>query len=282
MPSSLLEKYNVIAGHAARIGEKRALAVDRVLYPLVAGLATLIAARAFYGYMLLQTGGEWSAPLDDVFIHFDYARATARGYPFQWSMGNGYSSGNTSLLYPFVLAAGYKVGFRGASLMIWAGIVACVSIYALLLATARLFAPLPAWAKYVAPVALFSIGALDWSLFSGMEVALFLGIWSAAFRAALAPDPRGFRQWELGLWGLLLVVTRPEGATSIAALGLLAGHASRRAGGLRAGLATLARAGAPALLALIIQAIVNRLLTGEFAASGAIVKITLYNPFMTG
>jgi len=282
MPSSLLEKYNVIAGHAARIGEKRALALDRVLYPLVAALATLIAARAFYGYMLLQTGGEWSAPLDDVFIHFDYARATARGYPFQWSMGNGYSSGNTSLLYPFVLAAGYKVGFRGASLMIWAGIVACVSIYALLLATARLFAPLPAWAKYVAPVALFSIGALDWSLFSGMEVALFLGIWSAAFRAALAPDPRGFRQWELGLWGLLLVVTRPEGATSIAALGLLAGHASRRAGGLRAGLATLARAGAPALLALIIQAIVNRLLTGEFAASGAIVKITLYNPFMTG
>ncbi len=285
MPSSLLEKYNVIAAHARRSVEdrKRALgAIDRLLYPLVAALATLVAARTFYGYMLLQTGGEWSAPLDDVFIHFDYARATARGYPFQWSMGNGYSSGNTSLLYPFVLAAGYKVGFRGASLMIWAGIVACVSTFGLLLATARLFAPLPAWAKYLAPLALFSIGALDWSLFSGMEVALFLGIWGAALRAALAPDVRGLRQWELGLWGLLLVVTRPEGATSIAALGLLAAHASRRNRGARAGLATLVRAGLPASLALVIQAIVNRWLTGEFAASGAIVKLTLYNPFMTG
>ena len=27
---------------------------------------TLVAARTFYGYMLFQTHGEWSAPLDDV------------------------------------------------------------------------------------------------------------------------------------------------------------------------------------------------------------------------
>src|SRR5262245_58178831 len=129
MPSSLLEKYNVITGHVAwsAVDKKRAAqAADRVLYPLVAAVATLVAARTFYGYMLVQTGGEWSAPLDDVFIHFDYARATARGYPFQWSMGNGYSSGNTSLLYPFVLSAGYAFGFRGPNLMIWAGVVACV------------------------------------------------------------------------------------------------------------------------------------------------------------
>jgi len=87
MPSSFLEKYNVIAGHEAWSTEDKkrwALAIDRVLYPLVAALTTLVAARTFYGYMLLQTGGEWSAPLDDVFIHFDYARATARGFPFQW------------------------------------------------------------------------------------------------------------------------------------------------------------------------------------------------------
>jgi hypothetical protein len=287
MPSSLLEKYNVIAGHAVSgVADKKraALIVDRVLYSLVSAVATLVAARAFYGYMLLQTGGEWSAPLDDVFIHFDYARATARGFPFQWSMGNGYSSGNTSLLYPFVLAVGYKVGFRGPSLMIWAGMVACVSIYGLLLSAGKLFSLLPPWAKYTAPLALFSIGALDWSLFSGMEVALFLGIWGAALRAALdteAPRAGWLRRWELGLWGLLLVVTRPEGATSIAALGLLAGHTSRRSDGLRAGLVTLARAGAPALFALFIQALANRLLTGELAASGAIVKLTLYNPFMT-
>ena len=58
-------------------------------------------AGLFVESMLAQTGRAFSAPLDDVFIHFDYARAAARGYPLQWTEGNGISSGNTSLLYPF-------------------------------------------------------------------------------------------------------------------------------------------------------------------------------------
>jgi hypothetical protein len=273
-------------------------AVDRALYLLFAAALTFAAARTFYGYMLRQTGGEWSAPLDDVFIHFDYARATARGYPFQWSIGNGYSSGNTSLLYPFVLAAGYLAGFREASLMIWAGIVACTSVFALLVASQRLFAGEPAWAKYLCPPAVFAIGALDWSFFSGMEVALFLGIWSGALVAALdqvegVTSPRAddatdrptqaprWQDWALGLWGTALVVTRPEGATSIAALGLMVAEVVRRHHGRRAALAALARTAIPPATALLVHAIVNRWFTGEFAASGSIVKLTLYNPFMT-
>ena len=279
-------------------------AVDRALYLLFAASLTFVAARTFYGYMLRQTGGEWSAPLDDVFIHFDYARATARGYPFQWSIGNGYSSGNTSLLYPFVLAAGYIAGFRDANLMIWAGIVACTSMFALLIASQRLFAAERAWAKYLCPPAIFAIGALDWSLFSGMEVALFLGVWSGAFVAALdqaeqAATPTddsaarfvkwngntrpvsGWQSWSLGLWGAALYVTRPEGATSIAALGLLVAEVVRRHHGARAALAQLARTAIPPGIALVTQALVNRWLTGEFAASGSIVKLTVYNPFMT-
>jgi hypothetical protein len=66
--------------------------IDPILFATYAGACVLYAAVAFYGSMHRQTGGVWSAPLDDVFIHFDYARATARGYPFQWSEGNGYSS----------------------------------------------------------------------------------------------------------------------------------------------------------------------------------------------
>src|SRR5712675_178068 len=120
-------------------------AVNRALYLIFAAWMTLLAARAFYGYMLVQTGGDWSAPLDDVFIHFDYARATARGYPFQWSEGNGFSSGSTSVLYPFALALGYWTGFRGPQLMIWAAITAAVSVFGLLWASFGLFRRLPAW-----------------------------------------------------------------------------------------------------------------------------------------
>src|SRR5437588_10444957 len=97
---------------------------ERALYLLWAGVCTIASAHQFYGYMMMQTGGEWSAPLDDVFIHFDYARAAADGHPFEWFSGNGYSSGNTSLLYPFVLALGWLLGFRDAFLMKWAAIVA--------------------------------------------------------------------------------------------------------------------------------------------------------------
>jgi hypothetical protein len=296
-------------------------AVDRALYVLFSAALTFVAARTFYGYMLRQTGGEWSAPLDDVFIHFDYARATARGFPFQWSVGNGYSSGNTSLLYPFVLAAGYVVGFRGPSLMIWAGVVACTSVFAFLLAAERLFDGQPRWAKYLCPPAVFAIGALDWSLFSGMEVAIFLGVWGGAWVAALnqaerdaargsaaragspvvasptldgaatgasaSLDPSAgdndsdVRDWVLGLWGAALYITRPEGATSIAALGLMTAEVARRHRGPRAAFAQLVRTALPAVVVIFFQALANRVLTGEFAASGSIVKLTLYNPYMT-
>ena len=70
---------------------------ETTLYVVWAALCTLLSSVAFYRAMLQQTGGEWSAPLDDVFIHFDYAREAALGRPFHWSAGNGYSSGNTSI-----------------------------------------------------------------------------------------------------------------------------------------------------------------------------------------
>src|SRR5439155_27355529 len=131
-------------------------AVDPWLYRFFAGACVVWSAALFYGAMHLQTNGVWSAPLDDVFIHFDYARASARGYPFQWCAGNGYSSGNTSLTYPFVLAFGWLVGFRGLSLMEWAALVACWSTFGFLLAAGRLAEPLGRWPKYLLPPAILS------------------------------------------------------------------------------------------------------------------------------
>ncbi|WP_433933172.1 hypothetical protein AB3662_03045 [Sorangium cellulosum] len=279
--------------------------VDPVLFAVYAGACVLYAAVAFYGAMHRQTGGMWSAPLDDVFIHFDYARATARGYPFEWSEGNGFSSGNTSLSYPFVLALGYLIGFRGLLLMQWAAIVACASTLGFLLVGARLLEPIGRWAKYLLPPVALCIGALDWSLFSGMENAFHLGVWALATLAALevaraasvprAPrDPGGAGDraaapakrlarlgWLAGLAGALLYVTRPESVVCVAALGVYAAIAVGRAHGARAAIATLARTSAPGALAFVAQAVANRVFTGEWAASGAIAKLALNNPYMT-
>ncbi|MCS6900619.1 MAG: hypothetical protein RMJ98_13430 [Myxococcales bacterium] len=259
---------------------------SQVAYLGWASLMTLASARVFYGYMLQQTGGEWSAPLDDVFIHFNYARATARGYPFQWTEGNGYSSGGTSLLYPLVLALGYWAGFRGPELMVWAAVVACVSVLGFLWAGTLLFHRLPPGASVLLPPAIFSVGALCWSLWSGMEVAFFLGIWAIALVAWFTTvedeaPPLGRRSSWLGLVGVLVVLARPEGATSVAVLGCSAALLVGLRRGLWEGLKILILAGFPAAGALMVQALVNWWLTGESSANGALVKLALYNPYMT-
>lgn len=268
--------------------------LDPAVYTLWAATWTILSARLFYGYMMRQTGGEWSAPLDDVFIHFDYARATAQGHPFEWVAGNGYSSGNTSLTYPLVLALGWLSGFRDTWLMKWAAIVAMVCVFGTLLATRKLFVsmeprsgpaagrwrPMALGSYLLPPLLLGGVGALPWSLWSGMEVAWLLGVWACALLAFLhldrAPADRiGPRAWWLGFWGVVLVATRPEAASTLAAFGVAA--ALRWRG--RA-LGVLVRVGAPAAFVLVLQAIANRTLTGEWSANGALVKLALHNPFL--
>ena len=281
---------------------------EPILYLLFAGACTLFVACKFYASLKLQTLhayawarpdvypmlakervlGTWSAPLDDVFIHFDFARETARGKPFQWSEGAGYSSGGTSLLYPFVLAVGYLLGFRKLDLMAWAAIVACVSVFSLLVAARRLCRGLPRAASYLLPPGVLCVGALDWSLFSGMEVALFLALWSGTVIAwddlsLLAAKPGASLSKPtalLGAWGASVVATRPEGA---AALLVLAGSAIwlARARGFREISKLLVLAGAPALCVLLAHGVANRILTGESTAAGALVKLEMNHPFFT-
>src|SRR5690606_1489803 len=232
--------------------------------------------------------GDWSAPLDDVFIHFDFARATARGYPFQWIEGNGYSSGGTSLLYPFTLALGYWLGFRNLDLMVWAGIIACVSVLGLLMAARRLFAGLPRWTAYLAPACLLCTGVLNWTLFSGMEVALFLGIWGGALVAwdelCACHEPARLRgaALTLGIACLLLVATRPEAAATVALFSLSASYAQLKRAGRNAALAALLYSAVPGACLVIGQALANRILTGDFTAAGALAKLEMHHPYLTG
>lgn len=63
--------------------------------------------------MLQYTDGGLAAPLDDAYIYFQYARRLSEGHPFEYSPGDGYSSGATSVAYPFLLAAAHRAGFTG-------------------------------------------------------------------------------------------------------------------------------------------------------------------------
>ncbi|MCH2109575.1 MAG: hypothetical protein MK135_09605, partial [Polyangiaceae bacterium] len=278
------------------------------VYTLFAALLVLLNARIFYSSLAAQTesvllwfqpeqlrslaaGAEsltWSAPLDDVFIHFDFARSIAEGHPFEWISGNGYSSGGTSLLYPFVLAAGYLGGYRGLELMQWAAIVACISILGTLLGARRLFRNLPPWTAFLAPVLFLSTGVLNWTLFSGMEVALFLAIWSLCLvlwddawqHLELSSVPDAGESWSalpatlLGLASALLVSIRPEAAPLIAIFGFSLGlhtlKSTSGAGRWRRAFATLLLSGVPAACVMVGQMLTNHILTGDSSAAGAL------------
>jgi len=303
--SSLLETPSFTIVQRASFWQRRPSGevlrrVEPSLYYVLAGTAVLLVARAFYASLKLQIfyssvrgdpylgARDWSAPLDDVFIHFDFARSIARGRPFEWSTGNGYSSGGTSLLYPFALAPGFALGFRGLLIMQFAAIVAATSVFATLIGCRRLFHGMPRWAKYLAPPALLSMGALDWSLFSGMEVAFFLAVWALAlvfWDDLVALGSRGATRSSfgvaaglLGFANVLLVATRPEAIVVAFVFGVSGAHALRPKCGLRAAAQILGISVVPAMLVLVASAVANRVLTGDWSAAGALVKLEAYDP----
>ncbi len=239
----------------------------------------LAAALAFWMPAKEACGGEWPAPLDDVFIHFDFARADASGHPFEWIAGQGYSSGETSPLYGLVLGIGYLIGFKGYYMWVWAAFVALSSVVTAMRSVAELVLPRVAW---VVPPVLVCVGLLDWSLWSGMEVALSFAILARATLAArrthtAPPTHRTAAQWALGGWGALLVWTRPELAVVVAAFAVLAARGVRA----RSPWAALVRAGLPGAFATLAILGLNYAFTGDAASAGARLKLLSSNPYLS-
>src|SRR6185312_9965002 len=89
------------------------------LAPYLPALAVSAILGAICVRAILHEAGGPGAPLDDTFIHFQFARGLAGGHFFQYVPGEGYVSGATSLLWPLLLAPFYAVGLRDVSLL-WA------------------------------------------------------------------------------------------------------------------------------------------------------------------
>src|SRR5204862_780193 len=82
---------------------------------LAAG-TTLISAVTFL-LGVWGSAGHLAPPLDDTFIHFQYARQLAAGHPFQYNTSDLPSSGDSAFIYPFLLAPAYLLGMDRVSLM---------------------------------------------------------------------------------------------------------------------------------------------------------------------
>jgi hypothetical protein len=294
--------------------------IEPWVFVAFAAACTILSARSFFGARevalrfaeasrqalpsdnpaTLVPPVSWSAPLDDVFIHFDFARSLARGRFFEWAPGGGYSSGATSWLYPAILAVAYRGGLTGFALGRFSDWFSCLCVFGGLWALRRAYHGWSRFAPYLMTGALMSLGVFGWALWSGMELPLFFALWccgQAVFRdlqsgeSTLALEvPRGasFRTaqslrrssaWLLGILGLLLSATRPEGLICLGIWWVFAARDSGLPSRLRAfGTLAVPLLG-PALLLLSVRGVLNRVYTGEFADAGSIVKLEPLAPF---
>ncbi|MBI5230486.1 MAG: hypothetical protein HY981_04275 [Candidatus Magasanikbacteria bacterium] len=176
---------------------------------------------------LRATHGTPTTPLDDAFIHFQYAKQIAQGHWFTYFPGAPISSGDTSFLYPLLLALGFDAGFTGLSIIWFAYALAffCLVGTGYLIFKFGLYFKLPR--AYALTFALLTVsnGWLLWGYFSGMEIALQTFFLLAALYIALIEINTQQLKW-LPLWLLALTLIRPEGfiASAIISVWILAQH----------------------------------------------------------
>jgi hypothetical protein len=269
-------EVNEVGGGLA--ASERPRRVRRYLAALPVAVAT-IALAAYVLHAVLEKCGHPAVPLDDAFIHFQYAKRLSGGHFFSYVEGEGYTSGATSLLWPALLAPFYALGFRDLSIVWVAWFFGFLALSALAIEAYRLAAPLAGHGAAIGAAAMvLCFGGYVWCAASGMEVVPLA--WALAFALrrciewceASADDRSAVQGRVLLAIAFLAPLLRPEGMiASFLVFGTLALAASQRRTERR--LATLALAGP-----LVVPAI-NLFFTGRAESSTVVVKWLPGNPY---
>ena len=166
-----------------------------------------LAAFALYAYRF--TDGQGGVPLDDAWIHFQFARNLARGAGLSFNPGQP-TSGSTAPLWSVGLAGVYRLGggFPIAGQLL-SGICFLASIVVTYLLTKRLTGK--RWAGWLAGAVVATNGRLVWAGLSALETCLFAALSLAAIGAHLSDQvAHRYRLRTAVLFGLA-ALSRPEG-----------------------------------------------------------------------
>jgi hypothetical protein len=153
-----------------------------------------------------------SAPLDDTFIHLQYARQIGQGQWLSYNDGDRPSSGASSLLYVMVLGGAHFVGFSGHKLLAFAIIVGAGLLGGCALLGYRLALRLSGQrrAGLWSGALIATNGAFVWGATSGMEVAL-VSVLILATLVAFESELSSRRFVLTPLVCALCALSRPEG-----------------------------------------------------------------------
>ena len=263
------------------VGRRRSLFIWALF--CILGGATFLA----YALTSMANGrGEVVMPLDDVYIHFQYARQLAAGQPYVYNPGLPATSGATSFLYPYVLAIGYLIGFQGLKLGLWAMGVGAVALACSMWQVFKLVRRFDAyeWLAVLVAVAFGVNGSVAWHFMSGMETGLMMLLTLGTLQAVVARvlddgERRRRLENELIVWATALALMRPEGGLlAVVAVAIVWWNGRKGIGEQSNGIrrVVLDRAGLLVpLLAIGVQPLVNLLLTGSAVASGNAAKSVL-------
>ncbi|HET89140.1 MAG TPA: hypothetical protein ENN99_00135 [Chloroflexi bacterium] len=154
------------------------------------------------------TAGQGGVPLDDAWIHFQFARNLARGDGLSFNPGRP-TSGSTAPLWTFLLAAVYPLGGFPIAGQVLSGLCFLLT----LVATYRLGWRLTGerWAAGLTGAVVAVNGRMVWAGLSALETCLFawLSLWAIA--AHLTDRATGrYRSGTVVLFGLA-ALSRPEG-----------------------------------------------------------------------
>ena len=213
-------------------------------------------------------------PLDDSYIHFQFARSFADGHPFVYSPGAAAVAGATSLLWPLLLAIPQLFGVRGLALIPCAWGLAFVALgllgYETARAAERVASERIAW---LAGFLVLGFSANTWFAASGMEVVPLAWLLTrCARRSAEWLEGDHNRLWELLLLAALAPAMRPEGALGsllIATALFVGGQGPKR------------MLGGAAFSFIALPPAVNFVFTGHATQTTMLVKWLPFNPYLT-
>jgi len=196
----------------------------RLLDYLLLALLTLAVSAFFIRSQLAVTGGVLGAPLDDAWIHFQFARNLSQGNGFSFNPGEA-TPGSTAPLWTMLLAGVglFTEDFLAPAICL-SGAFLLVSVWLSYGFTVDLTASRRA--GFLAGVALALSGRFIWAGLAAMETTAFAAL---SLGAVWLYTRRGLTGWSALLFGLASQV-RPEGHALFALAGLDAVIAYWRAG----------------------------------------------------
>ncbi len=238
-------------------------------------VATTIVTLTMFLSGLWGSDGHLAAPLDDTFIHLQYAQQLAAGHPFEYNTGDPPSSGDSSFIYPFMLAPSYLVGLDGMEALLYADALNFIAHLVMVMLMYRLGFHLGGrtLALFGASFLLLD-GGLNWVFLTGMETGIYSAGLVAFFWLWLRDTQVGRFHW-LAAVGTLVALLRPEGHILVSLACLLTIAYLWRKRGFAWGYAWLL---VPILVGFVPY-IANLVMTGSWQFNTATAKSIWYLPY---